>query len=660
MKFTKGIAAFDIETKQFEKEKINGIDLVRQEFLCGSVAGDNGTRFFRDKEEMQEYVLSYLFRGYYIYATNLEFDFLHLFQGSKHFKNFRIIDRNGIIYAKYKEKHDEEGHSVREFLDTWNYTGRISVEKMGDFLGIKKLSYPKAFKRVPESDEEWEEMKNYNINDSLITYKFAVFYCRNFCPMINAIPKITLASTGQDFWRRNYLDRDIFQEPKETILMHYQGSMHGGRTEVIKRGTIDRKIWGFDFNSHYPARCYEGIDGKGCYPLPSSSHRKDWISPNIIDSYEGITRCCFKAPYMHIPLLGITSHMGRYIFPTGEINGWFTNQEIRLAIDNGYELMETFEGVYYHETFVPFREAVKFLYSKRKEYKENGDELMSMMTKTIMNSGLFGKFAQKIDKRTDIIHQDNIIIKDDGMLEAINEFNEIIRYESYYHKGDIFLCSKTGSDHIPIFIMPILASYTTALGRIELWKNVYKIGKYIIYMDTDSIYVLKNCFNDSSDLGELKLEFVADGGIFIKPKFYSINIPEKTMFKIKGMGKKVDLDIFNSILNENRQNYEKFSRFKESLTRKIPFSSIINTTKDFSLEDSKREWHKRFRIDEIQESDPLDLKDGFTEKEILEHNRKSFEKLKEQKIEELKKTDFFDSKGDDITDEEFMENEIWK
>jgi uncharacterized protein YkuJ len=39
-------------------------------------------------------------------------------------------------------------------------------------------------------------------------------------------------------------------------------------------------------------------------------------------------------------------------------------------------------------------------------------------------------------------------------------------------------------------------------------------------------------------------------------------------------------------------------------------------------------------------------------------NDKILQKMQEQKIDNLKKTDFFDSKGDDITDIEYMENEI--
>lgn len=658
MVFTKGIGAFDIETKQGEKESISGINLIKQDFLCGSVVSDIGTEFFDNREEMQKYILSRRFRNFYMYATNLEFDFLHLFQNSRYFKNFKIIDRNGIIYAKYQEADDKE-HSTRELLDTWNYTGRISVEKMGKFLNIPKMPSPAAFKRVPKNMNEWDQMRQYNINDSLITYKFADFFCRQFCKEIKTIPKITLASTGQDFWRRNYLDRDIFQESEESILMHYKGSIHGGRCEIFKRGHIDKKFWCYDYNSHYPACMFEGIDGKGSYPLPSSSHRKEWISPNTVDNYDGITRCRLKVPYSYIPLLGITHRLGRYIFPTGEIEGWFTNFEIREAIDSGCELTETFEGIFYHDSFKPFREAVAFLYKKRKEYKDSGNSLMTMLIKTLMNSGLFGKFAQKIGSKTDIISIDNIKMHDDGSLEVINELNEIVKYEKYIDRGEIFLCSKGGNDHIPIFIMPILASYTTALGRLKLWKNIYKIGKYVIYVDTDSIFALKNCFDDCDELGGLKLEYSSNEGIFVKPKFYHINLPENSKYKIKGMGRKVNSEIFNSIMDGNEQKYEKFSRFKESLARKIPFSSIMETPKLFSLEDTKREWLKKFKIDEFQDSKPfIMLNDGFTQKELDIFNKKAYAKIKGQKIKGLKETDFFDSKGEDITDQEFMDNEI--
>jgi hypothetical protein len=193
----------------------------------------------------------------------------------------------------------------------------------------------------------------------------------------------------------------------------------------------------------------------------------------------------------------------------------------------------------------------------------------------------------------------------------MSEMGELIEYDKFTHKGDIFICSKKDGLHIPIFIMPILSSYTTSLGRLKLWDSMNKHDESIIYADTDSIFSLKQHWSDSDELGELKLEYAAEKGIFIKPKFY--RIPDKDTIKIKGLGKRPDGDLFDSILRGDAVQYDKFSRYKESLTRNIPFSSIIDTEKKFTLEDTKRSWHHRFSPFKMEISEPLTLIDGISE-----------------------------------------------
>ena len=48
----------------------------------------------------------------------------------------------------------------------------------------------------------------------------------------------------------------------------------------------------------------------------------------------------------------------------------------------------------------------------------------------------------------------------------------------------------------------------------------------------------------------------------------------------------------------------RFTKIKESGVRKIPFSSIINITKNLSLEDDKRIWLNKFNPLEMQDSEP--------------------------------------------------------
>jgi hypothetical protein len=594
IKNNKKIYGFDIETFQTPDD-----GFIKQEFLCGSVYGNNTCEFFRDKSDMADYLLSRKMHSAMIYATNLEFDFMHVFKDDKRIKQFKLIDRHGIIYAKYN--HDKIHRT--EFIDTWNYSGKVSLEKVGNMLNIEKMQHPKAFKRIPSDYDEWEEMKAYNINDSMITYNFAEFM-REFCNNMKCKLKITLASLGLDYWRRNFQKQPLFQEPRFMIEKHYN-AFHGGRTEVFRRGRCGQAFY-YDYNSHYPARCYYGVDGKGSYPNPSTA---GYIRDSCIDyimNYDGISSVDIFAPYLHIPLLG-TQVSDKFIFPVGNFSGWFTHIELRKALSLGYEIKKVNESIYYLESFIPFRGCVKELYSLRKKYSEEGNELMKFMIKIIMNSGLFGKFGQKINTKTEIYMTSDLVADEFGRC-TIHKDDKIIPLHDFVMRGEFIFDRIKNPSRIPVFIHPILASYTTAMSRIRLFEDLSLYPEEVIYTDTDSIVISKKRFSDSSELGELKLENIISDGMFIKPKHYSIITSEKEYFKVKGIGRQAnDKNIFEGIIDGKPVNIERFTKLKESYIRDIPFSSIISFVKLLGIEDDKRIWDKPFNRNELQESAPIVL-----------------------------------------------------
>lgn len=473
---------------------------------------------------------------------------------------------------------------------------------MGKLLGILKLEKPKAFTRIPENYDEWEEMKEYNIRDSEITYRFAKFFCDDFCRSINCKPKITLASTGQDYWRRNHQPKDIFQEKRYMIDKHFEGSMHGGRTECFQRGLFNFKHYYYDFNSHYPACCRDGFDNKGSYPNPSSARYSEHITDNMINNYEGITKVDIYCPDMHIPLLGITNKDGKYIFPKGNLKGWFTNIELREALKLGYEIQNIYEGVYYTDTFIPFRSAVEELYKKRLRYKEDNNNIMQLLTKVMMNSALFGKFAQNINEKTIIHNIDNLRMDETGYLYLKDR-----RIDTFNKRGNFIFEIIKAPRRIPVFIMPILASYTTALARIKLHRYMNKKPHTVIYCDTDSIVTINRSFDESDKLGDLKLEYEIDHSIFIKPKFYYLNDGVYDVFKSKGLGKIQNKDDFDNLLDTKKVSRKRFLRLKESFVREMPYSAIVDSPKQISLEDDKRSWKLDFSLEYAQTSLPLTI-----------------------------------------------------
>ena len=599
----KDIYAFDVETYQIPHD-----GYTEQKFLMGSVVGDGVKKLFWEQKDMANYLISRKLRGSMVFATNLEFDFEHTFKGSSFYKDITFVKRKqgGFIYAKYRHKNRKE---ITQFLDTWNYTGKISLKKMGVMLRIPKLPQPVCFTRKPTDQTEKEELERYNLRDSEITRAFALSM-KDYCNSMNTKYKITMASVGLDYWRRNHQTIDIFQEKRNIIEKLYNGC-HGGRTEVYKRGYVE-DIYNWDYNSFYPSCCHDGIDGKGSFPNPNSSRHSDHITLEMIEKYEGLTNIDIICPDVYMPLLGITytnpnekPPSPKFIFPKGKIIGcWFTNFEIRYALTLGYEILKIHEGVFYLENFIPFRAAVKRLYSLRKKFKKDGNDVWSNMIKLQMNAGLFGKFGQKIGDK-EIQHHETALEWINGVPHV--KLEKMRSFMRYNERGDyVFETSK--NSRIPVFVFPIIPAYTTAIARCRLHKDLLKQQENMIYTDTDSFFTTKKCFSNSSELGELKFEGFVEQAIFIKPKFYYKKEEGKEYFKVKG-GIIRDMKSFNSVIDDGEKlRNQRFTSIKESGVRKLPFSSIINIDKKLGVEDNKRAWRTRFKRRIFQDSSPISVK----------------------------------------------------
>lgn len=653
------------------KHNINGSMFREQKFCLGGVMESNGKyHHFWDNKDMNMFMLSRKFYNTRHFATNLEFDFMHIFDTPDSVKDMFLLDHNGFMYARWKEpgkykvnkdcKIKQSTHNI-EFLDTYNYTGVMTLESMGEQIGIPKLPQPRCFTKYPRSYKDRQELIEYNKRDCLITLKYSE-YLREFYNNLGCKMKITLASTGQDLWRRKYQPKDIFQEPRAILKKHFEGSVRGGRTELIKRGYF-KKLYYYDYVSHYPACCYDGIDGKGTYPDPSTYKYNRELHKDYIDCYEGITKVDITVPDMYIQPLPYY-YKNKLLFPSGSMTGWYTNIELRNAVKHGAKINKVHKGIYYRDNFVPFREAVKDLSRMKREYKRQGNLYLGHMVKVLMNSGLYGKFAQKIDKKVDMYPISKLECDDKGR-GFIKINNKNIYLTDHFIRGN-FIFNKSVIDvKIPVFVNPILASYTSAMGRIKLFNEMIRYPDNMIYCDTDSMVVDKKLWESGLDLGDLELENVIEEAVFVRPKQYRIlNDAGKEFFKTKGVPNRYinDRKKFDKMLKDREIFIEKFTKTKESAIRHLSFSSIITICKHLDLEDNKRLWSEMFDIDMVQESLPHNIIDGVTEHDYNIEVKKAMQmyhgKMTDEMIMELQNTDFFDSMDKGQSKEDYIKDEI--
>jgi len=662
------VYGFDVETthhqKNFKRKSGKKVSCQKQDFLMGSVYGKDGPKVFWDKESMKEYLLSRKFMGSQVFATNLEFDFLQLYDSDIH--KFHLIYNNSLIAAIHGEKKNDKKRKW-VFNDTMNFM-RTSLAKIGTIVGVEKLGHPSTFEktdiglisRQPENSAERNELKEYNVNDSKITYLFAE-KMKEFCTKHNMKMKLTIGSTGMDYWRRNHQEYPMKREHDKMVMKHFQGSFKGGMTQVFKRGLYDGKLWYYDYRSSYPRVMADGVDGKGNYPDPSSYAYTFKGSTELVENYDGIAYCDIKAPYDYMPYLGSKIN-DKLIFGYGNYSGWFTNFELRQAMNYGYEI-SVGEMIYYRNNTKPFKDAIKYLYKLRKEYK-NEKSPFEAMVKVLMNSGLFGKWGTNPNNMQEIISLKNVQFKN-GTPYYNNKKLDNFRIDDF--NGDLFTGFLSVKKQAKPFkySYPIWSEYTTALGRNRLLQHIKSNEKDVIYCDTDSAIVKRPCFQEGTELGDWELEHKLKGGLFIKPKLYMIFKQDDTVqCKSKGVGKFMNTkDKFYGALQSGEVEMERFTKMKESNKIGIKSGSVIRTFKKIGLEDNKRNWlGQKFSFNDFQDSTPLRIIDGigeFEHKAIQKKATDAYEAQQEARLKAFINSDQFDklSVGSDISAEEFLKNE---
>jgi len=178
----------------------------------------------------------------------------------------------------------------------------------------------------------------------------------------------------------------------------------------------------------------------------------------------------------------------------------------------------------------------------------------------------------------------------------------------------LFYITDLENEDYPHFINPVISIYVTAYARIELYgwyQYIYNQGGKILYSDTDCIMTDIELPQGNS-LGMMKNE-LGDGssikkGIIIKPKMYYAESGKKVLSKAKGCSGVRDWIGFKNLMDNRRVKYMKFSKFKESIRRDIPFNSKLMVEKFIDLEDTKRDWNNRlFDKNTLQKSSPLNI-----------------------------------------------------
>lgn len=570
------IYGFDIETANNNKD-----------FVCASIVGEDVNEFFKNVNDFKNFLVSdQRLRQSYIFATNTMFDFFGTFPRQEAYKNFDIIEQHGQLilssaYISYNSKDKNFYHKSKvtdkkkywkiTFCDTLNHYG-ASVEQLGKLLNMPKLKKPEFLGSHPKNKKQWEILKKYNINDSLISYNF-INGLQKMYNRLNITLKPTISMSSLDNFRRNYLKQWIRQEPRDNILYQYK-NYYGGRTEIFKRGFWSsenyKKINVYDVNSMYPDILLNGV-----FPYPKGYHQKKVTQEHIL-SFNGVCHVKMKVPKMNIPILPVKTK--KLIFPTGIIEGNYDFFGIKKAVENGYEILETGEGLVYENVFNPFKAMIKDLYKLKNASKK--DPVNYLVSKLLMN-GFYGKLGTNFCNKDKLVHFENL--EDNSEIFPINE--------------DLFRIKTDEKSYIPNHVFPLLALYVTSQARFKMWKFYKSVGfDRVFYSDTDCIFT-DRVLSSSKDIGKLNFERSFDKLCTVKPKFYGgVTDDGEEIIRVKGVPKKYigEFSNFHKMVKDNNFNLvmQRFRKIRGAIRKNVQVNTLYEAPKSLDLNDNKRVWDK--------------------------------------------------------------------
>lgn len=116
----------------------------------------------------------------------------------------------------------------------------------------------------------------------------------------------------------------------------------------------------------------------------------------------------------------------------------------------------------------------------------------------------------------------------------------------------------TGQD---ILISTPVAIFTTAYARLHMAELKYKYRDYLLYTDTDSLFLTKELPSEyvGKELGRFKLEYDIKEAVFIAPKTYGLIVNDtnsEPIVKVKGYKSKLPFEELKSLLNQDVKSIE--------------------------------------------------------------------------------------------------------
>ena len=438
----------------------------------------------------------------------------------------------------------------------------------------------------------------------------------------------------------DYRDEDVEEKEKYIIEKFSNLRLH----KIIKRIELIHLLWDFDAVSLYPSAMW---DENSIYPRIETgyAYKRD-MNDELVKNFSNQTftrgSAILKIKYyntrdlivQHLPIKEKVNKVEINRMRNGYIIDTLTSVDIQEIVKIGGRVVEIYEGVIYRENFEvgPFRKVIDKLFALRQKYKDEGNDVMQLLVKLLMNS-LYGENIRK-----DI--EEEFACKSEYWMQT--EYDE--RVKDYWKISGIDYIVKMIDDAgledevKKLNTMPLhLGAFVLSNSKRLMNNFIHAINGFytndVYYTDTDSLYIENKHWDKLEKAGLVGKNLLQgqndyrDGGIF-----YGLFLAPKIKYclTINKYGVIDEQKTFKGFTNVS-DNLDRKEYFKmadgDKLVAKVPLSwkksfsqgvviphkkrNCNNCTKDVLCDDCDKlvNQNKEFsaNLNEIKREKPNDL-----------------------------------------------------
>lgn len=367
-----------------------------------------------------------------VYAHFLDYDFAFIMDELSKRKDIttRVSLANSLLLSASLIKGDKEV----QFLNSYSLLQYSLEELMMTFLGKHKTPL--------------DELEKRNYDDCVDLHKILSMFTQTV-----GTSGMTLSQMTLQFYRHKYQRAPIYNNWELDRLVRQ--SYFGGRVEVFNFNLDpDAKAYLYDINSMYPYVMRE-------FPYPVGKMAK-------VYSHEPGSLGICKVRIENEGMLPLACERidQKTMFLNTKKRIWITTFEYEKLREMGASA-EFEVGFETSKTAHIFKEYIDELYSRRMLAKAEGNKVMDVTNKLLMNS-LYGKFGQRTEKTTYMINAD----AEEGAADMTPISDDRV--------FGFFSENKRNA-----FVVPMIASLTTAYARERLHSYLGKLDyETVLYCDS--------------------------------------------------------------------------------------------------------------------------------------------------------------------------------